>query len=281
MAKNCIFLSCDRDFIPILELCLDSMLKNYNGNYDIVVCHVNFLETEKIKLCKHKNIIFLENNITKNEIWPIMGHLSSNINPKVFYARFLIWSSDFFDQYDKVLHLDADMLVLNDLSDLFAFNNFTIVKEVYEWDDSVFLSETGKWKSESNWIYLNTKFTANCWMFLVPKKFRTKKNYKELIEILKVYKQDIKRADQSILNIRIAKNNINILSDFSYNFQHRLILDNKFNNQLKKASIIHFNGVNSVIRYKLMNFFLENSKNENILEKYLKFYNQTLLWTKK
>lgn len=278
--KNCIFFSCDRSFFPMLELCLESLYKNYNWNYDIVICHTDFGEYEQRRLFKYKNIVFLKNNLPKNKIGPIMGHLSSSIDPKVFYARFLIWELDFFQQYDKILHLDADMLVIKDLNELFSSDDFFIVKEVYEWNDSIFLNELGISKLERNWIYMNFKYTANCWMFLVPKKNRTVAIYDEFIKILEIYKEDIKRGDQSIINIRIANNNITISSNFSYNFQHRLLLDINFHDQFKDAKIIHFNGIDYQNRLKLMDFFLANAHDEKILKKYLHFYDQ-LLWVKR
>jgi len=91
-----------------------------------------------------------------------MGHLSKLIDPKVFYARLLIWKLPLFSQYDAVLHLDADTLVLQDLSKLFQKKEFYIEKECYNWEDSLFYN-----KHDSELL----KLIISDWL-IIPKSFQ-------------------------------------------------------------------------------------------------------------
>jgi len=61
-----------------------------------------------------------------------MIHLDKQkFNPKVFYARFMMWN-DYFKQFDKILHLDVDIYIIRPLDYIFENEDFFIVSEVYE-----------------------------------------------------------------------------------------------------------------------------------------------------
>jgi len=61
-----------------------------------------------------------------------MLHLNQKkYNPKVFYARFMIFN-EYFSQFDKILHLDVDIYINKNLDELFKKDSFFIVKDVYE-----------------------------------------------------------------------------------------------------------------------------------------------------
>jgi len=261
MRNNCIFISANKDFFEILILCLKSIIQNYPNHPLVYICYTDFsnLEKEKIKRLIN-NVEFINNSITDKETGPIMGHLSKLIDPKVFYARLLIWKLPLFSQYDAVLHLDADTLVLQDLSKLFQKKEFYIEKECYNWEDSLFYN---KHDSEllkliiSDWLIIPKSFQPwNAWIFLVPKKYLTKRVYNELIVTLYKYKPHIKRSDQSILNLRIIKKWIIINDEHQYNVQHRLIMNQQLFEDISNYYIIHFNGVSSNIRLIFMKLFL-------------------------
>lgn len=252
--ENAIFFSVNQRFFEHLSLCFKSIIKYYPNHPDIIVNHVDLTKNQITYL---KNILpskFIQSQLDDNELWPIMGHLDENINPKVFYARFMIWKSPIFNNYDKILFLDSDILIIKPLDHLFTQDSFFITEEYYKGEDAIFKlpkSEELKSKLAKDGI-VETESTANAWIFLVPKSYRSKEFYNQIVYILEKYKKYIKRADQSIINIRMMINKLAPDNTYLFNFQHRLVLNKKFDKILDCASIVHFNGVPDKIRLKLM-----------------------------
>jgi len=244
--KHCIFISANRVFIPHLKICILSIKKNYKNHPDIIICHTDFLDSDFIELKRIiKWLIFIKNNLSAEEIGPIMWHLPETIDPRVFYARFLIWKDPYFRKYKSVLHLDADVIVLKDLSQLLDYDSFYIEKEFYDWDDKLFIDCHNKKllniiKSDS--INLES-YVWNAGVFMIPHKYINIDVYNELLGILNKYKDYIKWADQSILNIWIQRIWIKISTDNIYNFQHRYLMRNNNTQEVLKNYIIHFNGI--------------------------------------
>ena len=274
--NNCIFISANKSFIEPLKVCLSSIVQNYSNHPEIILCHTDFTQRELIKLFQiTKKIIPIVNNLSPDEIWPIMGHLPESIDPKVFYARFLLRKWWIFDTYKNVLHLDADTLVLKDLNQLMNYNDFYSVQEVYSWNDMIF-----KDPEDTNLLHQLSKdnisigkTSSNGGIFLLPPHHRTIENYNEIMNILSTYGPYIKRADQSVINIRMSKHNISIQNDFTYNFQHRLIENPVYTPLIQDAHILHFNGVDDRYRTSCMKKFLDIYTTDNYIEKYKAYYN--------
>lgn len=262
--KNCIFISVDRRFLPHLKICLRSISKNYINHPDIVVCYTNLTEKDIHHLTKIVQIIPLKNPINSEELWPIMSHLPKGTDPRVFYARFLIRKLSLFQDYDKVLHLDADTIIMKNCDKVFDEQDFYIEQDVYNWKDQIYIdNESPELLKLLVANSLSTEQKAwNAWVFMLPKKYNNSKEYKELMNIVSDYKPYIKRADQSILNIWIAKKWISLSSQRNYNFQHRLVVDSKYDSLFEQASIIHFNWIYDWYRVfcmKLWFYFLRYS----------------------
>ncbi len=271
MNKNAIFLSLDKLFVNNALLCLLSIQKNFKGHPDIIICHTNLGEDEKILLCSCcENITFIENDLTDEDVWPIMSHLK-NTDPRVFYARFLLWKDERFNKYENILHLDCDTLVLQNLDELLSYDQFFMVQEWYDGDDQIFYDYKDPqliWMLDEDGIHL-CKHSGNAWVFLLPKVYRSTNFYEEILNIKQRYKKYIKRADQSIINLWCYKHWWNVSEDYSYNYQHRLINDKTDFSTIK---IVHFNWISGKYRNECMNYFLENYK--AWAENYYSFYTQ-------
>ncbi len=270
-------MSTNQSFFDTIKISLFSILKNYPEHSDIIICHTDLTKKQiQDLLWISEKIRIIENNLNKDNVWPIMWHLSKKIDPRVFYARFLMRTSDVFKEYNNILHLDADTLVMNNLDNLMNFDEFYTVQEAYQWDDKIFKNHHDEnliKKLEEDKILINWE-ASNAWIFLLPKKYRTQLNYDYLIYLLSSYKEYIKWADQSILNIWAYKNNIPIQKEFKYNFQHRILMKEENIELIKDASIIHFNWVDSNYRPSCMKKLLNLWGNDDFLEKYKMYYNQ-------
>ncbi len=275
MKKNTIFVSIDNNFYTLLLEFLRVIKKNYKDHPLIHIIYINLTEKQKSKaFFVNKNIKFIENSITESLIWPIMLHLnSSKYDSIVFYARFMIWN-EYFRKFDKVLHLDVDMLILGPLDYIFKKDDFFIVEDIYEWHDFININDKNLKKLFKQDNISKTPKCANAWMFLVTKKYLTNKVFKEFIEIKNNYKNFIRFADQSIINIFLHKNNIKISNDYKSNFQYRLFFmkynDKKLFNNIK---ILHLNWITK--NYKLL--FMKILK-YSILFKIWIFINKASKW---
>ncbi len=258
ISRYCIFFSANKAFLSCLKICLKSIVHNYWSHPDIIICYTDFSLWDLQNLQKiYDGIIFIKNDLTKYEIWPVMKHLPKEIDPKVFYARFLLWRHKIFDNYEKILHLDADIIVTKPLDELFSIDDFLMIKESYQWEDQIFISienEALQKKLFDDWIVIKNT-AGNAWVFLLPSRYRNENYYNQLMWILHKYNTYIKRADQSIINIRMYLNNLEISSQFEYNFQHRFIVDWNHDKILRNAKIIHFNGIADKFRILCMKFF--------------------------
>ena len=278
--QNCIFISVNQNFIDPLKICLYSLKENYPQHPPIIIYHTNLSEAQiQDLLIIEPNCFFLKNTFKKREIGPIMDHLPAWTDPKVFYARLALRREKVFKGYNNILHLDVDTVVLKNLDDLFQQHTFYIIKEAYTWECSIFRNHY-----DENLLYQLKKdnillwdWAYNWWVFLLPANLRDKKQYHSLVRILQTYKKFIKRADQSVLNIRLYKNSFLGNHDFKYNYQHRLLMNEQYDTQLKNASIIHFNWVHYSIRSACMQKLLEIANDKkNIGIKYRQFYDSLL-----
>ena len=255
---NCIFISVNKSFLKILKLCLLSISKNYKNHPDIVICHTDLtLKDVKELMQITDKIMAFQNVLNTHEIWPIMSHLPNDIDPRVFYARFLIWRLPIFQKYTSVLHLDADTIVLKDCTDVFDKQEFYIEKETYVWNDALFIDHNDQLLLEQIYkdgLRLNNEIW-NAGVFMIPGKYITASIYDELMQVLDQYKNYIKRADQSIINIRLQKKSIPISHHDIYNFQHRALMKARAS-FLLRHSIVHFNGVPDPYRVFFMKLLL-------------------------
>lgn len=112
----------DNNYAPYLGVALYSLLKNSSlkYNYDIIICENTVSETNKdklLKLCNGKNncsIRFIDMNKLISMLHvEAAEHISLNSYAKVFVM------SEIFSDYDKILSLDSDTLILKDVSPIF------------------------------------------------------------------------------------------------------------------------------------------------------------------
>ncbi len=119
-----VVLSSDDNYVPYLYVCLHSIIANTSTNncYDICILE-NGISTDnkaKIKKLEAKNISirFISVAVFINKIktkFPVHHHFSI-----ATYYRFFI--PEIFKEYDKVLYLDCDMLILDDVAKLLNTN---------------------------------------------------------------------------------------------------------------------------------------------------------------
>lgn len=250
--RPAIFISIDSKFESHWEYFNASLAVNWPDHPDVLVAlhDRNGALEEKIRATNRYTI--LDSDILKNsKSGPVMKHLEGKVNAEAFYARLILWS-DIFQDYDTILHLDVDTLVLAPLDKLIQSDNFLIAEDLYEGSNYLFNDHTSdelnKLLSEDG-ISIPAR-QANAGVFCIPKRYRSKKSFLEIMHLLNRYKDHLRWADQSLINIWMLKNQIPIAESPVWNFQARRFYQTNF--PFNSIKLLHFNGVPDPIRIDLM-----------------------------
>jgi len=116
-----IFFAIDDGYTPFLAVALQSLIDNasINYNYSIKILHTDVKENhiKQIKKyeCKNVNIEFVDLNYYIEKV-------KDKLYTRDYYTKttyFRLFLPELYPQYDKVLYLDSDIVVLGDISELY------------------------------------------------------------------------------------------------------------------------------------------------------------------
>ena len=116
-----IFFAVDDGYVPFLAIALESLIRNSSKNYyyAIKVLYTNIEERNKKKIAKYERdnvkIEFVDLNYYIEEV-------KDKLYTRDYYTNttyFRLFIPNLYPQYDKVLYLDSDIVVLGDIADLY------------------------------------------------------------------------------------------------------------------------------------------------------------------
>ncbi|MEP0984913.1 glycosyltransferase [Ekhidna sp.] len=239
--RNCIVIIFDDDFLDYARNCLLSF-SNYPDHPEIKVIYQG----------KDQSIIAFIRDLDSVEQFYVeldtpkyselnLGHIGS----PMIYGRYICWSS-LFDEYDKVLYIDCDTLILKPFPELFEKEDFFAVydnagkplfnKTAYQND--VFLSKT---EQDNIPVDLVNNLMINSGMLLIPRRYRNKSNFDFLHRLSERYSPFIEHSDQSIITIWCYLQNLKISCDYQYNYMIDRITRPTFGNvKLDDVKLLHF-----------------------------------------
>ena len=116
-----IFFAVDDGYVPFLAVALESLIKNSSKDYyyAIKILYTNIEERNKKKIAKYERdnvkIEFVDLNYYIEEVQDKL--YTRDYYTKTTYFRLFI--PNLYPQYDKVLYLDSDIVVLGDIADLY------------------------------------------------------------------------------------------------------------------------------------------------------------------
>lgn len=274
-----IVLSSDNNYVQHLCVTIASILKNSDNNddYNIYILTANMDNKnkniiKKMKKIRSFNLNFIDVDFNKFKLCPLQ-EICSHIT-KETYFRYLI--PEILKDKEKVLYLDADIVVNKDIKDLYqmAFeNNYAIVVE-----------DTGFKNTQECCENLNIKkyFNAGVLLLNIPMCIKNNISQKLFLETENLYKQKkMKYQDQCVLNF-VFKNKLKFI-DIKYNIQSSLFYDlnsaykkygkNKIKKIIKRPYLIHYSAAKPW-----------NDCSQNILGsyywKYLKYTPYKNIWYK-
>ncbi len=119
-----VFFAVDDNYLPFLDVALDSLCKNASKLYDyrIYVLHSGVSGDRAEMLMRHSTANFKVEFVNVEEQ---LGKIASFLNlrdyytPAIYYRLFIV---GMFPQYKKAVYLDCDTVVLGDVSELYRAN---------------------------------------------------------------------------------------------------------------------------------------------------------------
>lgn len=225
--NNAIFIMLNSNHFHYTVAFLNSLTKNW-GTYPTILCHhTNDLTQEQInKLKTYSRLKLLPLDLNENEVGKVPSHKSHGM--LVSYGRLRIWSpvwEHLYAEYDNILYIDIDTLVLKPLDELINKSEFTIFRAENKLDFEFTPQELrGLLEEDGLSTFFDMDFTfngitGNAGVMVIPKYLRTEENYNYLMYLLNRYKKYNRLADQAIVNLWMIKNQIKTdISSVKFNF---------------------------------------------------------------
>lgn len=236
---NAIFIVTDKNYFKYTRACINSIKVNWPNHPEIIISY----KTDKIE---EEDFNFLrKNKITIKTYYSESGEFSLGpVNNDIIYQKFELWNDPYFDNFDNILHLDSDVLVLKPLDDLMKTDEFYIVSNVEKVPHiNVFGNIVSKELYDlCNEYYIDDNIQmVNAGVFVIPKKYRSEMYCDKLFELGRTFNDHIKYADQSIISIWCNFFNIPISPILFNNFQSTLSSICCYDWRL--INILHFSGI--------------------------------------
>ena len=226
--NNCIFTTVDRNY----------------EDHPVILVYYNDISDEFKSFVSDKKNFILAKYTNDNEYEE--GFNLGPVGNEIVYLRYMLWTS-VFDEYDDVLHLDVDTLVLGSLDNLFGRNTFTMIdnNEILPNVDILPRTEEAMHKvneylNNRSYDVFNPPKFGNAGVFVIPKNLRNFSNYESLVSITKSLSDILIYADQSAINLWMIEKDIQLSSEIEYNFQPHFFNYSGNEYDLDDVKILHF-----------------------------------------
>lgn len=196
-----IFFSTDDNYVPFLDVTIRSLIANASKDYQykIIVLNTGLKQenVEKVEMLENENFTIEFADISDyikdiRNLLPIEQHFGL----ATWYRLFI---QSLFPQYDKILYLDCDIIVLGDISELY----FTDLEDNYiggvieNWilHSPIFSYYTKEAVGIESKYYINAGI-----MIMDLAKFRENKIEEQFVELINTYNFNVIDPDQSYMN---------------------------------------------------------------------------------
>lgn len=239
---NAIYLCFDDHFFPYARACLNSLQQNFPDHPVVLIDYAGDNESVRAFMRQHNTEI-----LSPVESPEFVRYLRPITGSSAVFNRFRLWRSEFAD-YDTILHLDADTLVLGPLDELFCKDAPYFVSNHEPHDDVQLFSP--RYRGDR---LLHSLLAAdglsypdgpdamiNAGVFSVPREFREPREMALLAQIARRYGRYFAYADQSLLSLWILRLGLRPSFDFRYNFQTPFFTDPSAVLPMDQLRILHF-----------------------------------------
>jgi hypothetical protein len=241
----------DASFYAIARLFIRLLRQNYPDHPDVFFHAVNLDAAQVQNLASPPRVRCEPVRFDAFDGFPVIA-AHCGASAQSLYGRFHIWKDGFHD-YGNIIYIDIDTVVLGSLQHLCTMREFFIVKDVYSEMllDAVVLDPTSR---TLNRLFAQDRIpprlaAANGGVFVVPRRYRTADAFDEIVTLGHRYRDYLRWADQSVLNLWIAYRDIQVSSLLAYNYQYSLLRPGPISDEIR---IVHLNGMTSHVRLAVM-----------------------------
>lgn len=196
-----IFFSTDNNYIPFLDVAVRSLIKNASKeyNYKLIVLNTG-LEPENIEKVKMNEQPGFE--IEFVDISEQLDYIKAKLKNVYHFSivtYYRLFIASLFPQYDKVLYLDCDLVVLGDVSELY---NADLGKNILGACPEEFVQNTPEFRlyaEKAIGVDPDTYVNAGVLVMNLAR-FRKHKIEKKFIRLITDYDFDLLDPDQAYLN---------------------------------------------------------------------------------
>ena len=220
--KNVIACSSSNAYVPYMSVWLKSILQNANPNknYDIVILETDisdFNKKEIIRMSNRENISIRFHNVSN-----FFDNLNLYIQYDYFAKQcyFRLAAGDIFNNYNKVLITDCDLIFNSDASELFDIDMknqpLAACLEVL-WSPENRIGKCQSGQNIENYVknIIQTQDYYNTGVLLIDvPKFNQKTSFKKLIKI--ALENNFINQEQDVLNKVFSKNILSLNYSFNY-----------------------------------------------------------------
>lgn len=196
-----VFFSTDDNYIPYLDVAIASLIANASKehNYRIVVLNTGLLKenVEKVKQRECDGFIIDFVDISK-EVEHIKSHFK-NVYHFSIVTYYRLFISSLFPQYDKIVYLDCDLVVLGDVSELY---NVELGENILGAIPDQFVPITKEFRTyveEAIGVETSSYFSAGVLVINLDQ-FRKNRIEEQFVRLMVEYNFDVIDPDQAYLN---------------------------------------------------------------------------------
>ena len=196
-----VFFSTDDNYIPYLDVAISSLIENASDeyNYRIVVLNTG-LNAENVTKVKEREqdgvrIDFVD---ISDDVENIKPHLK-NVYHFSLVTYYRLFISSLFPEYDKIIYLDCDIVVLGDISELYNTDlDGNIIAAVP--DQYVPITEEFKLYTEQV-VGVDSETYVNAGVLVIDlDEFRRNRIEEQFVELITTYNFDVIDPDQAYIN---------------------------------------------------------------------------------
>lgn len=241
---HAVFLTFDDGFARYGRACIRSLVHNWRRRPEILLCYAGQDPDTRKALGRIKRLRLLDPE--QLPIPEMTGYAGRLISPMVF-VRYALWS-DAFDEFDKVMYLDADTLVMRSLDPAFERDEFFAVANHYPMPHGgVFHPEAEKdpdllARLEEDGLSFPDHMDDMCntGMFVLPRRLRTAEHQAELVRLASRYGPWMKFADQSAISLWCRAQGISYSTRWELNYQTHYLAYPDTRLPLRRVRMFHF-----------------------------------------
>ena len=196
-----VFFSTDNNYLPYLDVAIRSLIQNASKehNYRIVILNTG-LDREKMdKIKALSSDQFIINFVDVSHAVDDIKHQLRNVYHFGLAAYYRLFIEELFPEYDKILYLDCDIVVLGDISKLYYMdmgdNAVAGVVEQFILHSPVFSLYTKEAVGVDSKNYINAGI-----LLMNLAKLREMQMEKQFVELLTTYNFDVIDPDQAYIN---------------------------------------------------------------------------------